>query len=96
MKRTIFNSLRLLLIISLCLSCSHNKKHWELAKSLNTIDSYREFYFNHSTSEYADSAKTKIVLEPVGWETHSSPEMGDRAQEIINKVQQQLIRIVNI
>lgn len=26
----------------------------------------------------------KIVLLPVGWETHSTPEMGDRAQAIIN------------
>lgn len=27
----------------------------------------------------------KCVLLPVGWETHSSPEMGDRPQSIINK-----------
>jgi hypothetical protein len=27
----------------------------------------------------------KIVLFPVAWETHSSPEMGDRPQAIINK-----------
>ncbi len=27
----------------------------------------------------------KIVLLPVGWETHSSPEMGSRAQEILNE-----------
>ena len=26
-----------------------------------------------------------IVLLPVGWETNSTPEMGDRPQEIINK-----------
>jgi hypothetical protein len=26
-----------------------------------------------------------IVLMPIGWETHSSPEMGDRAQAILNK-----------
>jgi hypothetical protein len=25
-----------------------------------------------------------IVLMPIGWETHSSPSMGERAQEIIN------------
>jgi len=31
----------------------------------------------------ADARRT--VLLPVGWETHSSPEMGDRAQEFINK-----------
>src|SRR5206468_6654815 len=30
-----------------------------------------------------------IVLMPVGWETHSSPEMGDRPQAIINR---QLLR----
>ena len=27
----------------------------------------------------------KIVLMPLGWETHSSPEMGDRPQAIINE-----------
>jgi len=27
----------------------------------------------------------KIVLLPIAWETHSSPTMGDRPQEIINK-----------
>jgi hypothetical protein len=26
----------------------------------------------------------RIVLMPIGWETHSSPYMGERAQEIIN------------
>ncbi|MEB5934964.1 DUF4062 domain-containing protein [Pseudomonas mosselii] len=32
----------------------------------------------HSTSR-------KVVLLPIGWETHSSPEMGEPAQAIINK-----------
>lgn len=27
----------------------------------------------------------KAVLQPVGWETHASPQMGDRPQAIINK-----------
>jgi len=27
----------------------------------------------------------RMVLIPTGWDTHASPEMGDRAQEIINK-----------
>lgn len=31
------------------------------------------------------SQTRNIVLLPVGWETHSSPEMGERPQEIINK-----------
>lgn len=31
------------------------------------------------------SANRKIVLLPTGWESHSSPEMGDSAQSIINK-----------
>ena len=31
------------------------------------------------------SSDKKIVLLPVGWETHSAPEMGGRVQEIINK-----------
>ena len=30
------------------------------------------------------SRSRKIVLLPVGWESHSSPEMGKRPQEIIN------------
>jgi hypothetical protein len=32
----------------------------------------------------AHSPTTKIVLLPVGWETHSTPLMGDRPQSIIN------------
>ncbi len=31
------------------------------------------------------SGARKIVLLPVGWETHSSPEMGAPAQQIINR-----------
>ncbi|MFH0808929.1 MAG: DUF4062 domain-containing protein, partial [Pseudomonadota bacterium] len=31
------------------------------------------------------SRNRKIVLLPVGWESHSSPEMGGRPQEIINR-----------
>lgn len=31
------------------------------------------------------SRSRAIVLLPVGWETHSTPEMGDRPQAIINK-----------
>lgn len=31
------------------------------------------------------SQSRKIVLLPVGWETHSSPEMGGRAQTILNE-----------
>ena len=31
------------------------------------------------------SERENIVLLPVGWESHTSPEMGDRAQAIINK-----------
>jgi len=27
----------------------------------------------------------KVVLLPIGWETHSTPEMGDRGQAILNK-----------
>jgi hypothetical protein len=32
-----------------------------------------------------NSRITKCVLLPVGWETHSAPDLGGRAQEIINK-----------
>ena len=32
-----------------------------------------------------NSKTTKCVLLPVGWETHSAPDLGGRAQEIINK-----------
>lgn len=36
------------------------------------------------TWNYINSLKTKVVLMPAGWETHSSPELGERAQELIN------------
>ena len=31
-----------------------------------------------------NAAASKVVLTPVGWETHSSPELGVRPQELIN------------
>ena len=31
------------------------------------------------------SKDRKLVLQPVGWETHASPTMGERPQEIINR-----------
>lgn len=34
---------------------------------------------------YLHSERTKIVLMPVAWETHTAPAMGDRPQAIINK-----------
>ncbi|KFB69589.1 DUF4062 domain-containing protein [Candidatus Accumulibacter vicinus] len=33
---------------------------------------------------YIHSAATLVALMPVGWETHSSPELGSRPQELIN------------
>src|SRR5947207_5128394 len=33
----------------------------------------------------ANSAARGIVLQPMGWDTHSAPDMGDRPQSIINK-----------
>lgn len=33
---------------------------------------------------YIHSLSTNSVLMPVGWETHSSPDLGGRAQELIN------------
>ena len=38
----------------------------------------------------------KIVLLPVAWETHSSPELGDRAQSIINKQLKQCDLIIGV
>lgn len=32
-----------------------------------------------------NASKSKIMLTPVGWESHSSPELGTRPQELINK-----------
>ena len=32
-----------------------------------------------------NSEDKALVLSPIGWETHSTPELGDRAQSIINK-----------
>jgi hypothetical protein len=37
------------------------------------------------TWNYINSVVTSAVLMPVGWETHSSPELGTRPQELINK-----------
>jgi hypothetical protein len=34
---------------------------------------------------YINSQSTQVVIMPVGWETHSSPELGSRPQELINK-----------
>jgi hypothetical protein len=34
---------------------------------------------------YIHSSSTSVVLMPVGWETHSSPELGVTAQELINE-----------
>lgn len=31
-----------------------------------------------------NAAASKVILSPVGWETHSSPELGSRPQELIN------------
>ncbi|WP_019341458.1 hypothetical protein [Stutzerimonas stutzeri] len=36
------------------------------------------------TWNYINSLKNGVVLIPAGWETHSSPELGSRAQELIN------------
>lgn len=33
---------------------------------------------------YINSLKSKVVLMPAGWETHSSPELSARPQELIN------------
>jgi len=32
-----------------------------------------------------NSESKKIILLPIGWETHSAPQMGKRAQEVINQ-----------
>lgn len=37
------------------------------------------------TWNYINSMASGAVLLPVGWETHSSPELGARAQELINE-----------
>ena len=34
---------------------------------------------------YAHSEDKNTVLMPVGWESHSSPSLGDRPQAIINR-----------
>jgi hypothetical protein len=36
------------------------------------------------TWNYINSTKYGVVLMPAAWETHSSPELGSRAQELIN------------
>lgn len=42
----------------------------------------REVLYEWNT---VNSIQRNIVLLPLGWETHTSPEMGERPQEIINK-----------
>lgn len=32
-----------------------------------------------------NAKNTSMILNPIGWETHGAPEMGDRAQALINK-----------
>ena len=32
-----------------------------------------------------NAASSKVMLAPIGWESHTSPELGGRPQEIINK-----------
>lgn len=34
---------------------------------------------------YINSVSTKVVIMPVGWETHASPELSGRPQELINE-----------
>ena len=34
---------------------------------------------------HINSLRNSMVLLPMGWETHSSPELGERPQELINK-----------
>lgn len=36
------------------------------------------------TWNYINSIRERVVLIPVGWETHSSPELGERPQQLIN------------
>ncbi len=43
--------------------------------------------------DYIHSLNKGIVLLPVCWETHSSPEMGDRPQAILNK---QIVEIADL
>ena len=31
-----------------------------------------------------NSARSKVMLTPIGWETHTSPELGVRPQKLIN------------
>lgn len=56
-----------------------------LASPSDTIDERKEFpsILNDWNTLY--SVHRKAVVLPVEWETHSTPEMGDRPQAIINK-----------
>src|ERR1700716_3442973 len=45
-------------------------------------DLAREVVYEWNASH---SRSRKIVLQPIGWETHSHPTMGDRAQSILNE-----------
>jgi len=45
---------------------------------ISTRDVIHEWNYIHSNS-------THLVLMPVGWDTHSSPELGSTAQDLINE-----------
>jgi len=53
--------------------------------SPSDVTRYREVIRNELNRwNYVHSLETNTVLIPVGWETHSSPELGARPQELIN------------
>lgn len=57
-----------------------------MISSPNDVDFKRDI-IREVLSEWnaTNSEARKVVLLPVGWETHSSPEMGGRPQEILNR-----------
>lgn len=50
------------ILMSLTYSCSFEKRDWEEAKKVNTIQAYQAFLKQHPKGELADSAKYSLEL----------------------------------
>ena len=50
-----------LLILTILIGCNKTEKRWNETMSSNTIDSYDSFILEYPESNYADSAKRKII-----------------------------------
>src|ERR1035438_1672620 len=61
-------------------------QRWETARKRSSIFRSERRIARDVIHEWnaVNSKSQNTVLQPVGWETHASPAMGDRPQEILN------------